>query len=138
MNKFHFNPLFLALAIVITLSIGYKYKTMQKGYYEAENANNKEVCTSFDTILYPNWKQANQQERFFSDRWEEVARIPDFDTCIFPYWIKADSLCFETYPGDLRYTDLWCEIASNRPIDLGAQIIITNSHHSHNCNYNDK
>jgi hypothetical protein len=140
----HFNKLFTALAITLTLSLGYFTKTINDGSYVAKNANLESIIypahetASFDTALYPNWKQANEQERFFSDRWEEIARIPDIDTCIYPHWEQADSLCFDTYPGDLRYTDMWCEIASKRPIELGAQIMLVNSHHSHNCNYNEK
>lgn len=149
-----FNVLFTALAITLTLSLGYFTKTIDEGYYVAKNVNldsnsvNPEtgnyywydngLPNSFDTAIYPNWKQANEQERFFSDRWEEVARIPDIDTCIYPHWEQADSLCFDTYPGDLRYTDMWCEIAGKRPIELGAQIMLSNSHHPHNCNYNEK
>lgn len=139
-----FNVLFTALAITLTLSLGYFTKTIDNGSYVAKNVNLESIIypedktASFDTAIYPNWKQANQQERFFSDRWEEVARIPDIDTCIYPHWEQADSLCFEQYPGDLRYTDMWCEIAGKRPIELGAQIILTNSHYPHNCNYNEK
>lgn len=136
-----FNHLFTAFAITFTLSLGFITKTIDNGSYMANNAKIDTIfvnAPSFDTAIYPNWKQANEQERFFSDRWEEIARIPDIDTCIYPHWEQADSLCFETYPGDLRYTDMWCEIASRRPIELGAQIMITNSHYPHNCNYNEK
>ena len=138
------KALFYALFVTLALSQAYFYYKIDSGHYVSKNSNLESVIypedktASFDTALYPNWKQANQQERFFSDRWEEVARIPDIDTCIYPHWEQADSLCFETYPGDLRYTDMWCEIASKRPIELGAQIILTNSHYPHNCNYNEK
>jgi len=133
---------FAQLAVVVLLFKLLFFTEFQSAYSLGEGGGNfyfeNETPTSFDTSMYPNWKEANRTQRFLSDRWEEVAFIQPFDTAIFPYWVKADTLCFETYPGDLRYTDMWCIIASKNPIELGAEIIHINSHHSHNCNSEDK
>jgi hypothetical protein len=129
--------IFTQIAVVVLLFKLLFFTEFQSNYSLGEGGGNfyfeNENPVSFDTSMYPNWKEANRTQRFFSDRWEEVAIIPNIDTLIFPYWLQADTTYFETYPGDLRYTDTWCEIASRKPIDLGAQIILTNSHHSHNC-----
>ncbi len=60
-------------------------------------------CTVFNSITE---EKTRQQTPF------EIVPEP-VDTVLFPYYRHADSLCYDILPGDNRYTDQWCYIASD-------------------------
>jgi hypothetical protein len=121
MNKSLLRPLRPLFACLLMIALC--------GLFNSLTPESNVVSTNFErdtqTVIIPVYKS-------------EVSRYKYIDTLEFPNWEVADTMYYEQYPGDERYTDIW-ETTARKVVNT-KNVLTTPKHlfNGHTCSDEDR